>query len=113
MTYFLPENDQELRDGLSELAESVVAHIIDQDPGHHQELLSAFVSQLFLCATRQSMREERKARQAEGIAKAKAKGVSFGRKLPSTVDCPKAPSMGRCSGWKAQTSLGRNSFRSG
>ena len=61
MTNFLPENDQELRDGLSELAESVVAHIIDQDPEHHQELLSAFVSQLFLCATRQSMREERKA----------------------------------------------------
>lgn len=35
MTNFLPENDQELRDGLSELAESVVAHIIDQDPEHH------------------------------------------------------------------------------
>ena len=86
MTDFLPENDQELRDCLSELAESIVAQITHPAPEHYQELLSAFVSQLFLCATRQSIRKERKARQAEGIAKAKAKGVSFGRKLRPLPD---------------------------
>ena len=55
-------------------------------PAGSQELLSAFVSELFLAATKQAIREERRKKQAEGIAKAKAKGVSFGRKTKPLPD---------------------------
>ena len=55
-------------------------------PANSQELLSAFVSELFLSATKQAIREERRKKQAEGIAKAKAKGVSFGRKSKPLPD---------------------------
>lgn len=67
-----------LRERLSELAENIVTDILQRDPEHSQELLSGFVSELFLSATQQSIREHRRKRQAEGIAKAKAKGVHFG-----------------------------------
>lgn len=81
--------DQELKDCLPKLADDLAAHISEQDPDHCEELLSAFVSQLFLSATKQSIRRERRARQAEGIAKAKARGVQFGtrrRELPDNFD---------------------------
>ena len=81
--------DQELRDCLPKLADDLAAKISEQDPEHCEELLSAFVSQLFLSATKQSIRRERRARQAEGIAKAKARGVRFGtrrRALPDNFD---------------------------
>lgn len=80
---------RELKEYLPELAENIVEHISDQDPEHCEELLGAFVSQLFLSATKQSLRRERRARQAEGIAKAKARGVQFGSKrkpLPDNFD---------------------------
>lgn len=63
---------------LSELAQNLVSDIARRDPEHSQELLSGFVSELFLAATQQSLREKRRRKQAEGIAKAKAKGVHFG-----------------------------------
>ena len=66
-----------------------MSRISEQDPEHCEELLSAFVSHLFLSATKQSIRRERRARQAEGIAKAKARGVQFGvrrRELPDNFD---------------------------
>lgn len=84
----LPEN-RSLKDCLPELAESIVQNISDQDPEHCQELLGTFVSQLFLFATKQTMRRERRVKQAEGIAKAKARGVQFGvkrRPLPDNFD---------------------------
>jgi hypothetical protein len=80
---------EQLKDCLPELAEVIVNKITDQDPEHSQELLSTFVSQLFLCATKQTMRRERKVRQAEGIAAAKARGVQFGMRrkpLPENFD---------------------------
>lgn len=77
---------RELRECLPELAENIVERITDQDPEHSQELLGAFVSQLFLAATKQSMRRERRARQAEGIAKAKARGVRFGTRRKPLPD---------------------------
>lgn len=70
--------DQELKNCLPKLADDLVEHIFEQDPEHCEELLSAFVSQLFLSATKQGIRRERRERQAEGIAKAKARGVKFG-----------------------------------
>lgn len=87
MAEILP--DQELRNSLPKLADDLVARISEEDPEHCEELLGAFVSQLFLSATKQSLRRERRARQAEGIAKAKARGVQFGSKrkpLPDNFD---------------------------
>lgn len=70
----------EMKARLSELAQEIVSVIVENDSEHSQELLSAFVGDLFMSATKQSIREDRRKKQAEGIAKAKAKGVSFGRK---------------------------------
>ena len=72
--------EEKLRRHLHDLAEEIVCDLNEHAPAGSQELLSAFVSELFLAATKQAIREERRKKQAEGIAKAKAKGVSFGRK---------------------------------
>jgi len=63
---------------LSELARTLIAEISAYDPEHSQKLLSSFVSELFLAATQQSIRESRRKKQMESIAKAKARGVRFG-----------------------------------
>lgn len=63
------------------LAGDIVSALNEADPAHSQELLSQLVSELFLSATKQAIREERRKKQAEGIAKAKARGVRFGTKL--------------------------------
>lgn len=68
----------DVKNQLSDLAENIVSEIMQSDPEHCQELLSTFVSELFLSATQQALREKRRKKQAEGIAKAKAKGVRFG-----------------------------------
>lgn len=76
----------EMRARLSELAQEIVSAIVESDSEHSQELLSSFVGDLFMSATKQSIQEERRKKQAEGIAKAKAKGVSFGRKSKPLPD---------------------------
>ena len=80
------EIEEKLRLHLHDLAEEIVLDLNEQAPANSQELLSAFVSELFLSATKQAIREERRKKQAEGIAKAKAKGVSFGRKSKPLPD---------------------------
>lgn len=80
------EMEEKLRLHLHDLAEEIVFDLNEQAPANSQELLSAFVSELFLSATKQAIREERRKKQAEGIAKAKAKGVSFGRKSKPLPD---------------------------
>ncbi len=67
-----------VKEQLSELAKMLITNISACDPEHSQELLSGFVSELFLAATQQSIKEFRRQRQMEGIAKAKARGVRFG-----------------------------------
>ena len=80
-----------LQEELSKLAENIVFDIAQRDPEHSGELLSGFVSQLFLTATQHSLRENRRKKQAEGIAKAKAKGVRFGpRAKPLPENFPEA-----------------------
>ena len=78
--------EEKLRRHLHDLAEEIVCDLNEHAPAGSQELLSAFVSELFLAATKQAIREERRKKQAEGIAKAKAKGVSFGRKTKPLPD---------------------------
>lgn len=74
---------------LRTLAREVVSDIAAADPSHSRELLSAFVSELVLAVAEQSQREERRRKQAEGIAVARARGVRFGRPakpLPENFD---------------------------
>lgn len=71
---------EELKSELRGLANDIVSAIRTQDLENSQELLSAFVSELFISATQQSIREERRQRQAKVVADAKARGVKFGSK---------------------------------
>lgn len=80
------ETEEMLRRHLHDLAEEIVCDLNEHAPDNTQELLSTFVSELFLSATRQAIREERRKKQAEGIAKAKAKGVNFGRRTKPLPD---------------------------
>lgn len=73
-----PDKDQ-LRAKLKELAEEISADLSSLEAAQSKELLSDFVSELFLAVTEQQRRKERRQKQAEGIAAAKAKGVRFGR----------------------------------
>lgn len=80
---------EEMKAELKSLAEDIVASINQKDSVNSQELLSVFVSELFLSATKQSIRADRRKKQAEGIAKAKARGVKFGTRqtpLPDNFD---------------------------
>ena len=64
---------------LSALSEEISADLSRLEEAESKELLSDFVSELFLAAADRRRRTERRQRQAEGIAAAKAKGVRFGR----------------------------------
>ena len=71
--------NEDMQSQLRNLAQEVVSDIAAADPARSRELLSAFVSELVLAVADESRREERRQRQAEGIAAAKARGVRFGR----------------------------------
>ena len=74
---------------LSALSEEISADLSQLGDAESKELLSDFVSDLFLALADQRRRKERRQRQAEGIAAAKAKGVRFGRTakpLPDNFD---------------------------
>lgn len=72
-------NDNALQDRLRWMAQEVLPEITGLDPSYSKELLGVFVSELFLSVAEKERREERRQRQAEGIAAAKARGVRFGR----------------------------------
>ena len=76
---YLSAKDEDMQSQLRSLAQEVVSEITAVDPARSRELLSAFVSELVLAVADESRREERRQRQAEGIAAAKARGVRFGR----------------------------------
>lgn len=75
------ENMDLLKARMRDLAQEIVRKLNDQAPGRSQELLSVLVSELFLAATKEAMRQEHRERQAQGIAKAKARGVKFGTRM--------------------------------
>lgn len=70
---------KELQGQLKDLAQEIVSDLSTLDPEQGKELLGGFVSDLFLAVAEQSRKEERRQKQAEGIAAAKARGVKFGR----------------------------------
>ena len=80
---------ERLRSELKELAKKISGELAGLDSVRSKELLSDFVSELFLSAADQSRRDDRRQKQAEGIAAAKAKGGRFGRPskpLPDNFD---------------------------
>lgn len=79
MAIAMKANDEGTQEALRRLAQDVVSEISGLDPSHGKELLGIFVSEMFRSVAEQERREERRARQAEGIAAAKAKGKKFGR----------------------------------
>ena len=87
---FLDELDRDqLKIRLDELAKEISSGLARLDSTESRELLSDFVSELYFAAADQRRREERRQRQAECIAAAKAKGVRFGRPskpLPDNFD---------------------------
>lgn len=74
-----PSGEEELQAALKELAQEIAASLSTVDAASGRELLSGFVSELFFELTEQQRREDRRQKQAEGIAAAKARGVRFGR----------------------------------
>lgn len=78
--------EEDMREQMQCLARELISELDEIAPGHSQELLSVFVSELFLSATEQSIKRDRLKKQAEGIAKAKAKGVHFGPRAKPLPD---------------------------
>ena len=63
---------------LNALVREISADLAGLEDGQSKELLSDFVSELYLAQADRRRRDERRRKQAEGIAAAKAKGVRFG-----------------------------------
>ena len=59
------------------LAKEIESNISKLDSAQSKELIGDFVSELFLSLAKQSQREERRKKQASGVAAAKARGVKF------------------------------------
>ena len=74
------------KDRIRQLAHDVMSEISKLDPSHSTELMGTFVSELFLLVAEQRQREDRREKQAKGIAAAKAKGVRFGPKPRAMPD---------------------------
>ena len=73
-----PESALEQRERLRQLAGTVLDEISAIDPPRSRELMGAFVSELFCSLAERERREDRRQKQAAGIAAAKARGVRFG-----------------------------------
>ena len=114
-----PQNcSGEIQAQLQDLAEEIVSRISGLDDSvSTEQLLGGLVSELFLTVAKERQREERRQKQAEGIAAAKARGVRFGparKPLPDNFDnCYRAWRDGEMSLTEAADGCGmvRASFR--
>jgi len=68
------------------LAKELVADIPLEKICQDQELMNAFLAEMFLAISRASTKENRRLQQAKGIAAAKERGVKFGPKLSPLPD---------------------------
>lgn len=73
-----PVSDADLQRDLEASMEDVLSLLGEVDASVSQELLTKFVSDLFYTQAKRRQKEERQAKQTEGIAAAKARGVRFG-----------------------------------
>ena len=69
----------QVQEKLKLLAEEISEDLSRLESAQSKELLSDFVSELFLSMAKQDQQAVRRQKQAEGIAAAKARGVRFGR----------------------------------
>lgn len=110
----LPEkptaDKKQLQDKLNALAEEITADLSHLEVIQRKEVLSDFVSELFLRMAKQDQKETRQQKQADGIAAAKARGVQFGpsrKPLPENFDrCYQAWRNGQMSKSQAAQSCG-------
>ena len=72
-------DEERLQAELKMLAQDIAASLSAVDAASGRALLSDFVSERFFELAEQPRREDRRQKQAEGIAAAKARGVRFGR----------------------------------
>lgn len=100
----------DIQSGLSDLTTEILSLFSQTDAASGQELLTQFVSDLFYAMAQRRQKEERRQKQAEGIARAKAKGVQFGRTakpLPDHFDeCYQAWQKGEMSAAEAAEACG-------
>ena len=68
----------QVQEKLRLLAEEITEDLSRLESAQSKELLSDFVSELFLSMAKQDQQAVRRQKQAEGIARAKARGVHFG-----------------------------------
>jgi len=68
------------------MAKELVADIPVDEICQDQDLMNAFLAEMFLAISKATTKEHRRQRQAEGIAAAKARGVKFGRRMPPLPD---------------------------
>lgn len=87
-------DSREIEAKLKVLSKEISADLSQLESAQKKELLSDFVSELFLNMAKQDQREIRQQKQAAGIAAAKARGVRFGptrKPLPDNfAECYKA-----------------------
>lgn len=79
-------SEERLQAELKELAQEIAASLSGLDAASGRELLSGFVSELFFSVAERQRQEDRRQKQAEGIAAAKARGVRFGRTAKPVPD---------------------------
>ena len=72
------KTDANVQCDLTHLMENVISLLSEMDYTASQEALTKFVSDLFYTQAQKRQKEERRAKQSEGIAAAKARGVRFG-----------------------------------
>ena len=105
-----PPDEEQLRAELKALAEEIAVSLSAVDAVQGKALLGDFVSDLFFSVTEQQRRMDRRQKQAEGIAAAKARGVRFGRAakpVPDNFDeCHQAWREGRMTLQKAAEACG-------
>jgi len=73
-----PLDMDEIKRHLSVMAEEITSYLPSLDTPQGLEVLSSFIAELMSCAER-NRKENRRQKQREGIAAAKANGVHFGR----------------------------------
>lgn len=109
--YLFPAESQDAWQGqLRQLAQEIAANLSQMEPSQGKELLGTFVSDLFVAVASQDIQENRRQKQAEGIAAAKARGVRFGpepKPLPDNFDeCYKAWQSGQVTATQAAEACG-------
>ena len=83
----IPElNERNAQAQLRSFAQKVVTELSETAPDRSEELINTLIAELAMSAADQRRRKERRQKQAEGIALAKAKGVRFGRPAATLPD---------------------------